>query len=271
MNTLKSSKWKVKVVRALRDNFMYLIIDCETKECCVVDGVEPPKVLAAAEEEGCTITHILTTHNHWDHAGGNDRLSELLPNVPIIGGKGDSAAAVTREVGEGDSVIVGNLKIQTIETPFHTTGHVCFFVEHDGETAVFTGDTLFVAGCGNLNAGNKSQLFTAFRKLGSLPKPTLVYVGHEYTLNNLKYALSVEPENKSLKSKFAWARECRAKDVDTVPSTIQEEFDTSPFMRAAFGLSHEVLALSGCDNNEDAILWVRQDKSGPHWMNRLSL
>jgi len=175
---ISSEKWTVKSVRALSDNFMYLIVDLQNKTCAAIDVVEPEKVLKAAESIGCSISHVLTTHSHWDHDGGNVAISKKLPDsVPIIGGKRDGAKAVTREVADGETVKMGDLDIKVLATPFHTPGHVCYYVEHDNHRAVFTGDTLFVAGCGNLNAGTKSQLHHAFKVLGALPKDTLIYCG----------------------------------------------------------------------------------------------
>lgn len=269
LHGIKSNRWAVQIVPALSDNFMYLIIDREKKCCAAVDAVEPDKIIAAAEKEGCEITHVLTTHSHWDHAGGNAKIAKALgPNVPIVGGQGDNVEAVTQEVSEKDCIEVGGLQVKVIETPFHTRGHVCYFVEADGDRAVFTGDTLFVGGCGNINAGNKEQLYKAFAKLGSLPPDTLVYVGHEYTNKNFMYALSCEPGNPILKSKAEWAKRVTSNGKGTVPSTIKEEFETSPFMRAAHGLSESITQLCGTSDPTDAIFWVRKDKSGPDWIKR---
>lgn len=261
-HVVRSDRWGVRVIRALSDNFMYLIIDREAKVCAAVDAVEPEKVLAAAKEEGCEVSVVLTTHNHWDHSGGNAQIAKMLgSSVPIVGGRGDGVEAVTREVGDGDEIIVGTLKVRAIETPFHTKGHVCYYVDADEVRAVFTGDTLFVGGCGNLNAGTKAQLHTAFCKLGSLPKDTLVYVGHEYTNSSFKYALICEPGNPVLRAKAKWAQATVAAGKDTVPSTIEEEYATSPFMRAAHGLSDEITKLCGSKDPAEAIFWLRKDKS----------
>eukprot|EP01127_Copromyxa_protea_P017985 TRINITY_DN5562_c1_g1_i1.p1 TRINITY_DN5562_c1_g1~~TRINITY_DN5562_c1_g1_i1.p1 ORF type:complete len:271 (-),score=48.11 TRINITY_DN5562_c1_g1_i1:41-826(-) len=227
--------YSVVAVLVLSDNYSYILVDEATKTAAVIDPVEPEKVLARAKELGVEVTTVLTTHSHWDHAGGNTKISELLPTgTRIIGGKGDNAEAVTQEVGEGDIIELGELKIQTIYTPCHTPGHVCFYIPgtESAAGAVFTGDTMFVGGCGNFNAGTPKQMYeNMLLKLGKLPSNTNVYVGHEYTVRNLQFGLYAEPNNERLKEKLAWAENQRSKGLPTIPSTIGDEWATNPFMR----------------------------------------
>lgn len=135
------------------------------------------------------------------------------PEVVVYGGKGDGAQAVEKEVWDGDSVSVGDLQVQVLATPCHTVGHVCYYVSgsEGASGAVFTGDTLFVAGCGNFNTGSPQQMYEAlYEKLGDLPGDTRVYVGHEYTVKNLEYAATVEPENADIQQRLQWAKDQRA-------------------------------------------------------------
>lgn len=275
-----TAPYTVLPIPALSDNYMYLIVDPATKYCAAIDCVDPKQIMSTVEANGLKISHVLTTHSHWDHAGGNNAMAKLLgPSIPIVGGVNDQAEGVSKEVSQGDVIEVGNLKINVLSTPFHTSGHVCYYVEGNSvgnesfPGSVFTGDTLFIGGCGNLNDGTKEQLFQAFDKLGKLPRDTLVWVGHEYTISNLKYALTVEPKNEALLKKYRWVVERTRGKNPTIPSTIQEEHETSPFMRAAFGASKEVDQMAGISSNEELdrvkkILWVRQDKSGPAWKGR---
>lgn len=224
---------KIRILPALDDNYMYLIIDEKSRKAAIVDPVEPKSVLKAAEEENVDLTTVLTTHHHWDHAGGNSELVSLKKNIKVVGGDAN-IASLTDKVTHGDSLQVGGLRINCLLTPCHTRGHICYFVEDESESspAVFTGDTLFSAGCGKFFEGTPEQMYEALiRILGNLPDNTQVYCGHEYTANNLLYATHVEPENSIIKSKLEWAKIKRTAGEPTVPSTIGDEKTFNPFMR----------------------------------------
>ncbi|XP_064613620.1 hydroxyacylglutathione hydrolase, mitochondrial-like isoform X2 [Liolophura sinensis] len=224
---------RIKLLPALQDNYMYLLIDEATKECAAVDPVEPQKVVDAVSEEGVTLKKVLTTHHHWDHAGGNEGLIRLTGPLEVYGGD-DRIGALTNKVKDGEQFKVGNLNVRCLFTPCHTTGHICYFVTGDqGEQPiVFTGDTLFVAGCGKFFEGSPNDMYHALvEKLSKLPGDTRVFCGHEYTVNNLKYALHVEPQSKDIQDKLKWAQAQRDKNEPTIPSTIAEELKFNPFMR----------------------------------------
>ncbi|OQR92146.1 hydroxyacylglutathione hydrolase, mitochondrial-like isoform X2, partial [Thraustotheca clavata] len=215
---------RVVIVPVLNDNYAYLLIDQATATAAAIDPVEPQKVLAAAQEHGVSISHVLTTHCHADHDGGNFAMRSLLPTVEIIGGKNDNVKAVTREVDHDDEIAVGELKVRVLSTPCHTPGHVLYLC--DGK--LFTGDTLFVAGCGRFFSGTADQMHFALNTVvAGLPPATEIYCGHEYTVNNLAFAADVEPENELIKKKQAWANEVKT----TIPSTVASELETNPFMR----------------------------------------
>ncbi|CAG7699884.1 unnamed protein product [Allacma fusca] len=196
-------------IPATQDNFMYLIVDKTSGEATVVDPVEPQRVLQVVNQEQVTLKSVLTTHHHWDHAGGNQKLVDLSVNengnrLEVYGGD-TRIEALTKPVAQGD----------IIQKP-----------------AVFTGDTLFIAGCGRFFEGTPPQMYDALiTKLSSLPDDTLVFCGHEYTVSNLKFALSVEPDNQDVVNKLTWAENQRAGKKPTVPSTIAEEKRINPFMR----------------------------------------
>eukprot|EP00301_Raphidiophrys_heterophryoidea_P010111 c15153_g1_i1.p1 GENE.c15153_g1_i1~~c15153_g1_i1.p1 ORF type:complete len:290 (-),score=63.37 c15153_g1_i1:121-990(-) len=260
----------VTVVPALSDNYMYLLGDLDKKVAAVVDPVEPEKLLEVAKQENIEIQMVLTTHNHWDHAGGNNKIAQLIPGVKIYGGINDNAQGVTKEVGEGDHISVGGLHVDVLSTPCHTPGHVCYVVHPAAQpTLAFTGDTLFVAGCGNFNNGTPELMHGNFRKLGNLPLDTLLFVGHEYTTSNLQYASFVEPQNAAVANKLKWSQDCQAKGVFTVPSCVQEERDTNPFLRAVLGLP---LILQHCGTNDTvaAIKYVREEKTNGAWKQHLA-
>ncbi|KAL0841476.1 hypothetical protein ABMA28_015153 [Loxostege sticticalis] len=224
----------VKILPALQDNYMYLIVDKATKEAAIVDPVDPNSVLQAVQEQGVNLTTVLTTHHHWDHAGGNADLVKQHPGLQVYGGD-DRIGALTKKVQHNTQFNIGHLNVQCLFTPCHTTGHICYFVsapEEGNETAVFTGDTLFLGGCGRFFEGTADQMYQALINiLSGLPEQTKVFCGHEYTLQNLKFASYVEPTNEEIKKKMEWSQNMRQKGKPTVPSTIAEEKSYNPFMR----------------------------------------
>ncbi|CAH0564853.1 unnamed protein product [Brassicogethes aeneus] len=224
---------KVQVLPALTDNYMYLIIDEKTKQAAIVDPVAPDVCLEAARKEGVNLTKVLTTHHHWDHAGGNEDLVKKSDKALQVFGGDDRIGALTNKVQHGDKFTIGDINVECLFTPCHTTGHICYYLTSPGETpVVFTGDTLFIGGCGRFFEGTAEQMYSALvDKLGNLPGNTRVFCGHEYTLQNLKFANYVEGENKVIQEKIEWARQKRSEGIPTVPSTIDEEKQINPFMR----------------------------------------
>nr|XP_014348240.1 PREDICTED: hydroxyacylglutathione hydrolase, mitochondrial isoform X2 [Latimeria chalumnae]XP_014348241.1 PREDICTED: hydroxyacylglutathione hydrolase, mitochondrial isoform X2 [Latimeria chalumnae] len=225
---------KIELLPALTDNYMYLLIDEESKEAAIVDPVEPQKVVDAVKKHGVKLTTVLTTHHHWDHAGGNEKLVNLVSGLKVYGGD-SRIGALSQKVTHLSSFQIGSLSVKCLFTPCHTSGHICYFVTKPNRSeppAVFTGDTLFVAGCGKFFEGTAEEMYKALIEiLGRLPPETRVYCGHEYTINNLKFALHVEPGNEAIKQKLAWAKETYDNGFPTIPSTIAEEFTYNPFMR----------------------------------------
>ncbi|KAE9444980.1 hypothetical protein C3L33_23123, partial [Rhododendron williamsianum] len=213
----------------------FRIIDEATKEGAAVDPVEPDKVLGVAKENGVELKSVLTTHHHWDHAGGNEKIKELVPGIRVYGGSLDNVKGCTNKVENGDSLSIGkDINILALHTPCHTKGHISYYLTGKAEEdpAVFTGDTLFVAGCGKFFEGTAEQMYQSLCvTLASLPKPTRVYCGHEYTVKNLQFARTVEPENAKIAHKLSWAQHQRQTGLPTIPSTIEEELETNPFMR----------------------------------------
>lgn len=224
---------KIRILPALSDNYMYLLMDPATNEAAIIDPVDPESVIKAVEEEGVKLTTVLTTHHHWDHAGGNADLIKRVPGLAVLGGD-DRIDGVTRKVQHGDTLTVGGLNIECLFTPCHTTGHICYYVTKDTDKAVFTGDTLFLGGCGRFFEGTAPQMYEALVKiLGTLPGETKVYCGHEYSLQNLPFGEHVEPDNQHIKDKIEWCKGQRGATppLPTVPSTIAEEWLINPFMR----------------------------------------
>ncbi|KAJ3682928.1 hypothetical protein LUZ60_013155 [Juncus effusus] len=252
---------KIVPVPCWEDNYAYLIVDETTKEAAAVDPVEPEKVIQAASEIGACVNSVFTTHHHRDHSGGNEKMRLLVPGIKVYGGSLDDVKGCTDKVENGDKLSIGkDLNVLCLHTPCHTKGHISYYITgKDGEDpAVFTGDTLFVAGCGKFFEGTAEQMYKSLCvTLGSLPKPTQVYCGHEYTAKNLQFALTVEPGNEKLKQKLKWAQEKREKGEFTIPSTIEDEFETNPFMRVDLP---ELQAKVGASSPVEAIGNVRKMK-----------
>ena len=218
-------------VPQLADNFAYLIVDDATRECGVVDCSEAAKVLAEVERQQVNLTTALSTHWHFDHVGGNNDLLAAIPKLRIYGARAEKGRipGLTDPIDDGDEVSVGNLRGRAIGIPAHTSGHVAYYLP--SLKAVFSGDTLFIAGCGRLFEGGAATMVNSLSKLAALPDDTQVYCGHEYTVKNLAFALTLEPGNRTLAAKHQWAERMRREGKWTVPSTIGEEKQINPFLR----------------------------------------
>ncbi len=222
---------RVIPVPCLSDNYAYLVT-AGGQDAVVIDPSEVEPVAAALAREGLRLAAILCTHHHHDHVGGNEGLLERFGKVPVFAHESDQGRVPgqTELVKEGAAVTIAGLTFEPLHVPGHTTGAVAYF----GHGAVFTGDTLFVGGCGRLFEGTPAMMFTSLcEKLATLPADTKVYCGHEYTASNLRFALHVEPDNAAAKEKLARVTEMRGRDEPTVPSTIGEERATNPFLRVA--------------------------------------
>jgi len=219
---------EVIAIPQLSDNYAYLIIDPETREAGIVDCAEVAPILAAVDRERVELTAILPTHHHFDHVGGNEDLLAARPGLTVYGWD-DRVPGLTQQVRHGDHVRVGKLDAKVLSIPAHTTGHIAYYFEKQG--VVFTGDTLFAGGCGRLFEGDAAMMIASLKKLRDLPDDTKVYFGHEYTVKNLDFALTLEPENQALRAKRDWAATTIGDGGFTTPTTIASEKETNPFFR----------------------------------------
>lgn len=236
----------IHLVPCLSDNYAYLVHEPHANKVAVVDPSEAAPVNAALKQHGLKLTHILNTHHHLDHTGGNLELKEQH-GARVVGPRADRERipGIDEEVGEGDTWSLGGAKAKILDIPAHTRGHIAFWFEAD--KAVFTGDTMFAMGCGRLFEGTPAQMWSSLSKLAALPPDTRVYCGHEYTLSNGKFALSVEPGNAALKKRMVEVERLRAEGKPTIPSTIGIERETNPFLRPASAALRKSLALEGAD------------------------
>jgi hydroxyacylglutathione hydrolase len=217
-------------IPAFTDNYIWLLRDGAA--AVVVDPGDEDPVLAYLDGQGLALTAILTTHHHPDHVGGVAALLERFP-VPVFGPGTEKIPGRTHVVGNGTVVQVPGLPVTLtgIDVPGHTAGHIAYFGEVDGVPSLFCGDTLFAGGCGRLFEGDAAMMIASLSKLLALPDDTRVYFGHEYTEKNLRFALTLEPNNAALRTKHAWAEAQTRAGKPTTPTTIGSEKETNPFLR----------------------------------------
>ncbi|TKT75277.1 hydroxyacylglutathione hydrolase [Aquamicrobium sp. LC103] len=214
------------------DNFGVLVHDPASGETAIVDAPEEKPILDAIERTGWRPTMILTTHHHGDHVEANLALKKRF-GLRIVGPKveAERIPGIDETVVEGDVVRLGNEEIRVIETPGHTAGHVSYHLPKSG--VAFTADTLFALGCGRLFECGPAVMQSSLKKLAALPPETIVYCGHEYTLSNARFALTVDPDNEKLRERSKKIEALRNADKPTLPTTIGEELATNPFLRWA--------------------------------------
>jgi hydroxyacylglutathione hydrolase len=240
----------------LNDNYGYLVHEPSTGATATIDTPEVEPILQALADRGWKLTHILNTHHHFDHAGGNAALKKET-GCMVIGPRGekDLIPGIDRAVGEGDIVELGAARARVIEVPGHTRGHIAYSFADD--KVAFVGDTLFALGCGRLFEGTPQQMWTSLNKLMALPDDTTVYCAHEYTQSNARFALSVEPQNAALVARAKEIDAKRARGEWTVPTTIGLEKATNPFLRAA---SPDLRATIGLEKASDVDVFAETRK-----------
>lgn len=221
---------EIAVFMCRSDNYGVLVHDPETGRTASIDAPDGEKIAAEAEKRGWTVTDILTTHHHKDHVDGNLFLKERY-DCRIVGPVDEAVVipGLDLAVGEGEPLDFAGRKVDVIATPGHTAGHICYYLPEDG--LLFSADTLFALGCGRLFERPADIMWPSLKKLMALPDETEVYFGHEYTLANAKFALSVDPGNTVLEERAEAIAALREAGAFTIPTTIGLEKKTNPFLR----------------------------------------
>ena len=220
----------IEIIKCLKDNYSYLIIDEKTKSACVVDPSEAKPIINFIEKNKIYLKFILNTHHHYDHVGGNKDLKKKY-NAKVIGFEGDKDRIPEIDIclKDREAWKNKNFEFKIFHIPGHTSGHICF--NFFKEKLLFTGDTLFSLGCGRIFEGTYEQMFNSLELIKSFSLETKIYCGHEYTLKNSDFCSIHDKENSKLTEKILSIKEKLNKGLPTIPSTLKEELETNIFLK----------------------------------------
>ncbi len=256
---------KVLTLPAFSDNYIWLICDDKQRYAAIVDPGDAVPVLASLKHHKIEPIAILITHHHSDHIGGIAALLKEYPDLPVYGPKNENIPHRTHALQEGDVVDLEkiNSKLQVLDTPGHTAGHIVYFDDEN----LFCGDTLFANGCGRVFDGTLKDLHLSLEKLAKLPPETKIYCAHEYTLDNIGFAKWVEEENKDLLQREKKCWDLMDNDKPTVPSLLSDELKTNPFLRChekTVIKKAELFAGKKLDDSSDVFSAIRQWKDAQY-------
>jgi len=243
-------------IPAFQDNYIWVLND-EAGKCIIVDPGEAAPVLNAMAKNNWQPEAILLTHHHHDHVGGVKELLQTFPGLVVYGPEETQDKGTNRVVREGDKVNILECEFSVIATPGHTLGHLCYF----SFPYLFCGDTLFSGGCGRLFEGTPKQMYESFQKINKLPQETLVCCAHEYTESNIKFALSILPEDQVLIRYYREVKELRLKNHPTLPTTLQIERGINLFMRTEDADLKDIIKKeTSLQQPEQVFAWLRAKK-----------
>ncbi|MDZ7322338.1 hydroxyacylglutathione hydrolase [Kosakonia sacchari] len=243
-------------IPAFQDNYIW-VLNNDDGRCLIVDPGEAAPVLRALEENQWQPEAILLTHHHNDHVGGVKALRQHFPDVVVYGPEETQDKGTTQIVKEGDVISVLGHDFSVFATPGHTLGHICFF----SSPYLFCGDTLFSGGCGRLFEGTASQMYQSFCKINALPDDTVICCAHEYTLGNMKFAISILPQDPALNEYYRKVNELRAKNQKTPPVILKNERQINLFLRTEdTDLIDVINQETKLQHPEERFAWLRSKK-----------
>jgi hydroxyacylglutathione hydrolase len=222
-------------IPVLSDNYIFLMVDVDRQIAAVVDPAEAAPVLAELARQQLKLVAIFNTHHHGDHVGGNKALIAAFPDLCVYGGAEDRGRIPGQQVylNDGDRVSFGDRQADVLFIPGHTRAHIAYYfppvADESGE--LFCGDTIFAGGCGRLFEGTPAQMVSSMTKMRQLPDNTRIWCAHEYTLGNLKFAVTVDPNNLELQQRLVEVIAARNNSIPTVPTNLGIEKRTNPFLR----------------------------------------
>lgn len=233
-------------IPALSDNYTYLLHDSASGATACIDVPEAAPIIDALNERGWTLTEIWLTHHHHDHIGGVDDLLARF-DARVVGAAADRhrLPPLDHEVGDGDKFEFGGEPVEVFDVSGHTVGHIAFVLRQS--RYAFTADSLMALGCGRLFEGTAAQMWDSLQKLAALDPETIICSGHEYTLSNARFAITVDPDNSDLKARMERISSARDRNEPTVPGSLAEELATNPFLRAADPAVQAHLDMIGAD------------------------
>ena len=244
---------ELAVVPCLKDNYTYLIHDPVSGATGVVDVPDAAPILAELARREWRLTDIFLTHHHDDHIAGVAALKAATGGTlgaKVWGAEVDRhrLPRLDWSLWEGDRVTVGREEGVVIDVPGHTVGHIAFYFAGSG--LCFTGDSLMAGGCGRLFEGRPAQMWDSLQKLAALPGETLICSGHEYTASNLSFAATIEPANPRLAMRQHEVARARGEGLPSVPSVLEEELATNPFLRAGLAEVKAAVGMAGAADAE---------------------
>jgi hydroxyacylglutathione hydrolase len=221
---------EIVAVPVLTDNYVWLIHNPGSGETAAIDPSVADPVLEAAAARGWTLSEVLNTHWHPDHTGGNRDIQNAT-GCPITGpAEAQRVSTVDRIVAEGDRITVAGAEAAVWDIPAHTAGHIAYYFEK--ERMIFVGDTMFAMGCGRLFEGTAAQMYANLQRIAALPGEVGIYCGHEYTLSNARFAVEADPGNVAITDRLTLVKRLRDEGKITLPTTVAQERETNPFVRA---------------------------------------